>query len=91
MAPQNVLELFYIVLPLFVSNKKAFRFIIFFSSKPLYMQDGIMQTHDEETRRFFKHSSVQVLLCPRIAGKRHSWIKQRVRKPMFLFYFYFIL
>ncbi|KAF5732990.1 Phospholipase D beta 1 isoform 1 [Tripterygium wilfordii] len=39
--------------------------------------DGIMATHDEETRRFFKHSSVQVLLCPRIAGKRHSWVKQR--------------
>lgn len=42
-----------------------------------YKTDGIMQTHDEETRRFFKHSSVQVLLCPRFAGKRHSWIKQR--------------
>ncbi|KAL9269469.1 Phospholipase D beta 1-like protein [Drosera capensis] len=42
-----------------------------------YRTDGIMQTHDEETRRFFKHSSVQVLLCPRIAGKRHSWLKQR--------------
>ncbi|XAR63129.1 Phospholipase D [Bertholletia excelsa] len=42
-----------------------------------YQTDGIMQTHDEETRRFFKHSSVQVLLCPREAGKRHSWIKQR--------------
>ncbi|XP_021279603.1 phospholipase D beta 2-like [Herrania umbratica] len=42
-----------------------------------YKTDGIMQTHDEETRRFFKHSSVQVLLCPRIAGKRHSWIKQK--------------
>ncbi|XP_052192691.1 phospholipase D beta 2-like [Diospyros lotus] len=42
-----------------------------------YKTDGIMQTHDEETRRFFKHSSVQVLLCPRVAGKRHSWIKQR--------------
>jgi len=36
-----------------------------------------MATHDEETRRFFKHSSVQVLLCPR-SGKRHSWIKQKV-------------
>lgn len=42
-----------------------------------YKTDGVMQTHDEETRRFFKHSSVQVLLCPRAAGKRHSWIKQR--------------
>ncbi|KAG5251494.1 hypothetical protein OIU77_024997 [Salix suchowensis] len=42
-----------------------------------YKTDGIMATHDEETRRFFKHSSVQVLLCPRNAGKRHSWVKQR--------------
>ncbi|PRQ57754.1 putative phospholipase D [Rosa chinensis] len=42
-----------------------------------YKTDGIMQTHDEEIRRFFKHSSVQVLLCPRTAGKRHSWVKQR--------------
>ncbi|KAI6706736.1 hypothetical protein NL676_009698 [Syzygium grande] len=42
-----------------------------------YTTDGIMATHDEETRRFFKHSSVQVLLCPRVAGKRNSWVKQR--------------
>ncbi|KAL2329604.1 hypothetical protein Fmac_017185 [Flemingia macrophylla] len=41
-----------------------------------YKTDGVMATHDEETRRFFKHSSVQVLLCPR-SGKRHSWIKQK--------------
>ncbi|XP_059650190.1 phospholipase D beta 1-like [Cornus florida] len=42
-----------------------------------YKTDGIMATHDEETRRFFKHSSVRVLLCPRVAGKKHSWYKQR--------------
>lgn len=42
-----------------------------------YNTDGIMGTHDEETRRFFKHSSVQVLLTPRSAGKRHSWVKQQ--------------
>ncbi|KAJ4952421.1 hypothetical protein NE237_029253 [Protea cynaroides] len=42
-----------------------------------YKTDGVMQTHDEETRHFFKHSSVQVLLCPRSAGKRHSWAKQQ--------------
>ncbi|KAK1418721.1 hypothetical protein QVD17_27867 [Tagetes erecta] len=42
-----------------------------------YKLDGMMATHDEETRRFFKHSSVQVLLVPRIAGKRHSWIKKQ--------------
>ncbi|CAL5196200.1 unnamed protein product [Lathyrus oleraceus] len=35
--------------------------------------DGIMATHDVETRRFFKNSSVQVLLFPRIDGKRYSW------------------
>ncbi|XP_078447982.1 phospholipase D gamma 1-like [Wolffia australiana] len=39
--------------------------------------NGLMQTHDEETARFFKHSSVKVLLCPRSAGKRHSWAKQQ--------------
>lgn len=37
-----------------------------------------MGTRDEETRRFFKHSSVQILLCPRSASKRHSWVKQQV-------------
>ncbi|KAH9621288.1 hypothetical protein KSS87_013279 [Heliosperma pusillum] len=42
-----------------------------------YRTEGIMATHDEETRRFFKNSSVQVLLCPRVAGKRHSWVKKR--------------
>ncbi|MFQ6633298.1 hypothetical protein Gotur_011274, partial [Gossypium turneri] len=42
-----------------------------------YKTEGIMATHDEETRSFFKHSSVQVLLCPRIAGKKHSWVKQK--------------
>uniref|UniRef100_A0A7N0T451 phospholipase D n=1 Tax=Kalanchoe fedtschenkoi TaxID=63787 RepID=A0A7N0T451_KALFE len=42
-----------------------------------YKTDGIMATHDEETRRFFKNSSVHVLLCPRMAGKRHSWYKQK--------------
>uniref|UniRef100_A0A804NRD1 phospholipase D n=1 Tax=Zea mays TaxID=4577 RepID=A0A804NRD1_MAIZE len=39
--------------------------------------EGYMGTRDEETRRFFKHSSVQILLCPRSAGKRHSWVKQQ--------------
>ncbi|XP_015961566.1 phospholipase D beta 2 [Arachis duranensis] len=42
-----------------------------------YKTDGVMATHDEETRRFFKNSSVHVLLCPRSAGKRHSWYKQK--------------
>ncbi|KAL3499428.1 hypothetical protein ACH5RR_038521 [Cinchona calisaya] len=42
-----------------------------------YKSEGVMGTGDEETRRFFKHSSVQVLLCPRSAGKGHSWAKQQ--------------
>ncbi|XP_064934920.1 phospholipase D gamma 1-like isoform X2 [Musa acuminata AAA Group] len=42
-----------------------------------FRTNGVMGTRDEETRRFFKHSSVQVLLCPRSAGKRHGIVKQQ--------------
>ncbi|XP_027079766.1 phospholipase D beta 1 [Coffea arabica] len=42
-----------------------------------FKTEGVMGTSDEETRRFFKHSSVQVLLCPRSAGKGHSWAKKK--------------
>ncbi|CAN6294523.1 unnamed protein product [Urochloa humidicola] len=48
-----------------------------------FKMDGFMGTRDEETRRFFKHSSVQVLLCPRSAGKRHSWVKQQETGTIF--------
>ncbi|KAG6399261.1 hypothetical protein SASPL_140737 [Salvia splendens] len=41
-----------------------------------YKTEGVMNTNDEETRRYFKHSSVQVLLCPRSAGKG-SWAKKQ--------------
>ncbi|XP_057775686.1 phospholipase D beta 1-like [Salvia miltiorrhiza] len=41
-----------------------------------YKTEGVMGTNDEETRRYFKHSSVQVLLCPRSAGKG-SWAKKQ--------------
>ncbi|KAI3985530.1 hypothetical protein MKX01_033844 [Papaver californicum] len=44
---------------------------------------GLMGTHDEETRRFFSHSSVQVLLCPRSAGRRDSWAKQRETETIY--------
>ncbi|KAM0015481.1 putative phospholipase D [Helianthus debilis subsp. tardiflorus] len=40
-----------------------------------YKTEGVMQTHDEETRAFFKNSSVQVLLCPRSIPKS-SWTKK---------------
>ncbi|XP_062213859.1 phospholipase D beta 1-like [Phragmites australis] len=45
--------------------------------------EGYMGTRDEETRRFFKHSSVHILLCPRSAGKRHSWVKQQETGTIF--------
>ncbi|KAK3156965.1 hypothetical protein QOZ80_2AG0114420 [Eleusine coracana subsp. coracana] len=50
---------------------------------PKYKTDGYMRTGDEETRRFFKNSSVQVLLCPRSAGKKHSWVKQQETGAIF--------
>ncbi|XP_057851039.2 phospholipase D delta isoform X2 [Cryptomeria japonica] len=40
--------------------------------------DGIMQTHDEETRKFFNHSSVHCVLSPRYASSKLSWFKQQV-------------
>ncbi|KAF3336188.1 phospholipase D gamma 1-like protein [Carex littledalei] len=44
---------------------------------------GIMGTNDEETRRFFKHSSVNVLLCPRAAGKKSGIVKQQETGTIF--------
>ncbi|KAK9755116.1 hypothetical protein RND81_01G003300 [Saponaria officinalis] len=37
-----------------------------------------MQTHDEETRKFFKHSSVICTLAPRYASSKLSIFKQQV-------------
>ncbi|XP_039015458.1 phospholipase D delta-like isoform X1 [Hibiscus syriacus] len=39
---------------------------------------GVMQTHDEETRKFFKHSSVSCVLSPRYASSKLSIFKQQV-------------
>ena len=38
-----------------------------------------MQTHDEETRKFFKHSSVTCVLSPRYASSKLSIFKQQAR------------
>ncbi|CAK7346107.1 unnamed protein product [Dovyalis caffra] len=40
--------------------------------------NGLMQTHDEETRKFFKHSSVNCVLSPRYASSKLSIFKQQV-------------
>nr|KYP64790.1 Phospholipase D delta [Cajanus cajan] len=38
---------------------------------------GVMQTHDEETRKFFKHSTVRCLLSPRYASSKLSIFRQQ--------------
>lgn len=38
-----------------------------------------METHDEETRKFFKHSSVICVLAPRYGSSKLSFMKQRAR------------
>lgn len=39
---------------------------------------GVMQTHDEETKKFFRHSSVICVLSPRYASSKLSYMKQKV-------------
>ncbi|OIT38658.1 phospholipase d delta, partial [Nicotiana attenuata] len=44
---------------------------------------GVMGTHDEETKKFFKHSSVICVLSPRYASSKLSIMKQQVVGTMF--------
>ncbi|XP_039003732.1 phospholipase D delta-like [Hibiscus syriacus] len=44
---------------------------------------GVMQTHDEETLKFFKHSSVTCVLAPRYASNKLGYFKQKVVGTMF--------
>ncbi|KAG8632274.1 phospholipase D delta-like isoform X1 [Manihot esculenta] len=44
---------------------------------------GVMQTHDEETRKFFRHSSVNCVLSPRYASSKLSIFKQQVVGTLF--------
>ncbi|KAJ9703829.1 hypothetical protein PVL29_005203 [Vitis rotundifolia] len=44
---------------------------------------GVMETHDEETRKFFKHSSVICVLSPRYGSNKLSFIKQQVVGTIF--------
>lgn len=52
------------------------------------LQAGVMGTHDEETRKFFKHSSVICVLSPRYASSKLGLFKQQASpsssKYMFL-------
>ncbi|KAK1262283.1 Phospholipase D delta [Acorus gramineus] len=51
--------------------------------KLLLKTGGVMQTHDEETRKFFKHSSVICVLSPRYASSKLSIFKQQVVGTLF--------
>ncbi|KAI5446524.1 hypothetical protein KIW84_014389 [Lathyrus oleraceus] len=42
-----------------------------------------MMTHDEETKKFFKYSSVMCVLAPRYASSKMSFIKQQVVGTVF--------
>ena len=44
-----------------------------------WFQSGLMGTHDEETREFFRHSHVHCLLAPRHIDNKLSLFKQHVR------------
>ncbi|KAM7474594.1 hypothetical protein LguiB_021837 [Lonicera macranthoides] len=51
--------------------------------KFLIKTEGVMQTHDEETKKFFKHSSVHCVICPRYASGKLSIFKQQVVGTLF--------
>ncbi|KAG7970066.1 hypothetical protein I3843_07G062500 [Carya illinoinensis] len=44
---------------------------------------GVMTTHDEETKKFFKNSSVTCVLSPRYASSKMGIIKQQVVGTLF--------
>ncbi|KAK6125915.1 hypothetical protein DH2020_040344 [Rehmannia glutinosa] len=44
---------------------------------------GVMGTHDEETKKFFRHSSVICVLSPRYASSKLSYMKQQVVGNLF--------
>jgi phospholipase D1/2 len=55
---------------------------------PFFRTTGVMQTHDEETNNFFKHSSVICQLAPRYPSSKLSMFKQKANG---FFFFLFCL
>ncbi|KAG2640874.1 hypothetical protein PVAP13_2KG125248 [Panicum virgatum] len=51
--------------------------------KFLLKTDGLMHTHDEEARKFFRHSGVHCVLSPRYASNKLSIFKQQVVGTLF--------
>lgn len=42
------------------------------------VQSGVMNTHDEETKNYFKGTGVRCVLAPRYGASKMSWFKQKV-------------
>ncbi|CAL5011847.1 unnamed protein product [Urochloa decumbens] len=47
------------------------------------LKDGFMRTHDEETRKFFKDSSVICVLSPRHPSKKLGMFNQKVTRTVY--------
>ncbi|KAG2696564.1 hypothetical protein I3760_07G063600 [Carya illinoinensis] len=62
---------------LLVWNDKTSRDLLFIQTP------GVMTTHDEETKKFFKNSSVSCVLSPRYASSKMGIIKQQVVGNLF--------
>lgn len=45
---------------------------------PFLKTSGLMNTHDEETKRFFKDTGVRCILAPRYGASKTTWFRQRV-------------
>ncbi|XP_075485458.1 phospholipase D delta-like isoform X1 [Primulina tabacum] len=52
-------------------------------NKPLINTEGVMKTHDEETKKFFRNSSVMCVLSPRYGSSKLSFLKQQVVGTVF--------
>ncbi|KAL2457648.1 Phospholipase D delta [Forsythia ovata] len=52
---------------------------------------GVMKTHDEETKKFFRHSSVICVLSPRYASNKLGYMKQQVVGNLFTHHQKFVL
>ncbi|RLN17351.1 phospholipase D delta-like [Panicum miliaceum] len=57
--------------------------VLLWDDKTSHDKDGVMHTHDEETRKFFRHSGVYCVLVPRYASNKLSIFKQQVVGTLF--------
>lgn len=72
----------------FLSRTNTTFLLVLYGDKPLFIhasivlmlqffQEGVMATHDEELKKYFKHSSVTCVLAPRYGSSKLGFIKQQ--------------